>query len=657
MSDVNVRTTLTLDDRASSALNQIKSGFKETAAAEQQAHAGASAFGNMLSTFAAVNLMPAIHSVYNFGKSFLDAAAAGQAADNAVAALIMTAQGSSWARAYDNANALGDSLDEIAINAGVAGDQIEAGFRQLLTLTGATDAGVASAKDQIGKMATIAGVMGMDVSAVATEFGMMGEGILRTRGQLFQLLQTTGIFGDNTKKAAALWAQMTEEQRTKALATGLDQLAGSMGKAEPSLKQMVQSLDTAWEVAKEKLGEPLLRALMPELKRLVEWMKRSRDQVEEFAKAMSGDVSKAVTAAGESIREGFKWIKEHQVEIKDAIVDAWKFAKEVVTFILAHKTELALIYGAKTAAPIAGAAVDVGRGVTSLAASGVPALGIAAGGAGAAGAAAALGAFTLAVAGVGAAAWQAKKLIDEGGLTSEDAKNAAAVAEMFKGMRNDQNTMLREWTKQEIDSFNDRRAAMIKWAQEAGMNTRQIGEVADATWAAHRAARAQVEQFDKMAAVFNNLRQAGVDLSTVDMGPAVEKLSTGFTGAINTHNEAVAVYIANVLVKNKELQAAFLNSTALTGDAMDSLANMIKGKSAELDELAKQLEGAASKDKAKGDKGKPAAPKVSIGSATFKIEQNFRDQDPDRVAIVFERDIARVVENRLQAITTSPFGT
>jgi len=141
------------------------------------------------------------------------------------------------------------------------------------------------------------------------------------------------------------------------------------------------------------------------------------------------------------------------------------------------------------------------------------------------------------------------------------------------------------------------------------------------------------------------------------MGPAVEKLSTGFTGAINTHNEAVAVYIANVLVKNKELQAAFLNSTALTGDAMDSLANMIKGKSAELDELAKQLEGAASKDKAKGDKGKPAAPEVSIGSATFKIEQNFRDQDPDRVAIVFERDIARVVENRLQAITTSPFGT
>lgn len=656
MSDVNVRTTLTLDDRASSALNQIKSGFKETAAAEQQAHAGASAFGNLLSTFAAVNLMPAIHSVYNFGKSFLDAAAAGQAADNAVAALIMTAQGSSWARAYDNANALGDSLDEIAINAGVAGDQIEAGFRQLLTLTGATEAGVASATDQIGKMATIAGVMGMDVSAVATEFGMMGEGILRTRGQLFQLLQTTGIFGDNTKKAAALWAQMTEEQRTKALATGLDQLAGSMGKAEPSLKQMVQSLDTAWEVAKEKLGEPLLRALMPELKRLVEWMKRSRDQVEEFAKAMSGDVSKAVTAAGESIREGFKWIKEHQVEIKDAIVDAWKFAKEVVTFILAHKTEIALIYGAKTAAPIAGAAVDVGRGVTSLAAAGVPALGIAAGGAGAAGAAAALGAFALAIAGVGAAAWQAKQLIDEGGLTSEDAKNAAAVAEMFKGMRNDQNMMLREWTKQEIDSFNDRRAAMLRWGEEAGMNTRQLGEMADATWAAHRAARAQVEQFDVLGRQFDTTSLEILRVSG-QLGPAFEQFTTGFTGAINTHNEAVAVYIANILVRNRGIAEAFVNSTALTADAMDSLASMIKGKSAELDELAKQLEGAASKDRVKGDKGKPDTPKVSIGSATFKIEQNFRDQDPDRVAIVFERDIARVVENRLQAITTSPFGT
>ena len=55
--------------------------------------------------------------------------------------------------------------------------------------------------------------------------------------------------------------------------------------------------------------------------------------------------------------------------------------------------------------------------------------------------------------------------------------------------------------------------------------------------------------------------------------------------------------------------------------------------------------------------GKPETPKVSIGSATFNVKQDFRDQDPDRVAIVFERDMARAVENRLQAMTVSPFGT
>ncbi len=57
-----------------------------------------------------------------------------------------------------------------------------------------------------------------------------------------------------------------------------------------------------------------------------------------------------------------------------------------------------------------------------------------------------------------------------------------------------------------------------------------------------------------------------------------------------------------------------------------------------------------------GEKGK--APVISMsGGQSFKITQDFRDQDPDRVAIAFQDGIGRAVTRRLGANTSSPFGT
>jgi hypothetical protein len=47
---------------------------------------------------------------------------------------------------------------------------------------------------------------------------------------------------------------------------------------------------------------------------------------------------------------------------------------------------------------------------------------------------------------------------------------------------------------------------------------------------------------------------------------------------------------------------------------------------------------------------------VFNGGQTFQIKQDFRDQDPDRIAVIFQRDIARAAENRLQGGTGGAFG-
>jgi hypothetical protein len=58
----------------------------------------------------------------------------------------------------------------------------------------------------------------------------------------------------------------------------------------------------------------------------------------------------------------------------------------------------------------------------------------------------------------------------------------------------------------------------------------------------------------------------------------------------------------------------------------------------------------------KGKTAAPPAPKISMPGAKITVNQNFRQQDPDRVAVVFKRDLARTVERRTSARYSGIFG-
>lgn len=647
MSDTDIKTKLVLDDQATKVLENIKKGFGDTAKEAKASQGNLDWFKSTLSTFAAVNMMPAVHQVYQFGKSFLDAATDGERADHAIASLIMTAQSTGWNQAHAQAREIGDDLDKIAIAAGVSNDALSNAFENLINLSGGSEKSVGAARDQIEQMATVAGVTGMNIEAISTEFGMMQEGVLRTKGALFQLLQTTGIFGTETKKAAAGWAQMTSADRMKALDAALTQISGRMQEAEPSMKQMVQSMESAWAATKETIGDPILRALLPEMNRLVEKIIQSRGSIEEFAQSMATTVSAWVEEASNAVRDGFKWIKDHQEDIKTQIVQAWSFAKSVMQFIIDHKEVLALAYGAKLAAPAVGGAVGAGKAIAGTAAAGVPAIGIAGS---AAGATAALGAFSAAIVGVGAAVWQYEKLMGEtsGGM-SEAEQNLKAIQDRFAETSKDQLLMTRKWTEEESKYFNERWMRARQYAHAARLDGDTATKSIHAMLEQHNAMMQQIDVYDQLNKKFNDLNATGDN--TI---PMIDSFTAGLESALGKQDSAMALGIAQIIAKNQDLAQSFAFGTNMTASAMDSLANMIKGKSAELDELAKQLEAAADGKRKSG--AAPAVPKISIGSATFKIEQNFQSDDPDRVFLAFEKDVNRAVENRLQAITTSPFG-
>jgi len=661
--EVGVRLKLDGADVAIAGVKKLGESFGQVYDHSEEAR---SSIGELMKQAAAtalgLNFDAAIHGAIDFGKELFAAGVEAQGADQAVAGLITSVQGIPWKQAYGEAQEFGDRLDEIAVKAGQAGSDVAAAFNAIVEVTGATKEGLADAMRQTEQMTTVANVLGKSAEGMAREFAFMGEGVVKTKGQLFQLLQPTGIFGDNTKKAAEYWSKLTEESRTKALAYGLEQVSGRLGKATPTIGDLLTSLENLYGMAREQVGEPLAKALGPALEKMNALLHRAIPDIQKFAETMATQVGRWVDDAVKRIEEGFAYLKTHQQEIRDAIVEGYEKAKAVVEFILAHKEAIALAFGAKAVAPTA---MLAGRAVQGVYAAGASAAGQGIFGAGAAsqfsggiGAAgmgvAAVGAFAAAVAAWAAAIDQWKHLMDiTGGGKSEARQDQDARTQAFQNMAANPAA---EMDARSIKQFEELRQTYVNAARELGDDARAAGEMADRAWNAHKALHDAVapviaagHAVEQLAAASKTMPDSAEIQGKLD--EQVQAIATGFSAAMQAHNEGAGQYIATMLGKSTTLQDAFLRSADLTAEGFEQLAKLVEGSSGSFAEKLREIAGM------KSGATTPAAPKVVMtGGQTFKIEQNFRDQDPDRVALVFERDLMKLAERRLQAGTTIPFG-
>lgn len=651
---VEVKAKLTLDDAASAALDRIKRGFSDADASSKGASSSMGFFKSTLSTIAAVNFVPAIQGLARFATGFIEAAANARDADQAIAGMITAVQGLPWSEAHTGAMKIGDEIDDIAISIGQNIGEVRSAFGDLLIFTGATAEGTAKARTQIEQLTTIANVMGMDTRTIAMEFGAMGDGVIRTRGKLFQLLQTTGIFSSDITKVSTEWAKLTNEQRATALAGALETVSGKMGKAVPTFHDLTNTLGNLWEVTKERFAEPIIDVLIDELRVMIPLIKDGSKGVEQFAKSMAEDVRKWVKDAGVEIRKGFEYLRTHSEEIKAAIVDGAKTAKSVVEFIIANRELIAIAFGAKMAAPVVSAGANVASGVVGLAAKGAPGIGMAAGAAGAAGAVAALAAFAAAIAAVTLALWQFQKLMAEtGGGKSEGERDQLAREQYFKDLAAKQSYA--PMSKEELAGFTHIRKQYVDTAVALGKSGRAAGEFADRAWKAHTALRAQVTQYEQAANAIKKIEDTGQgDLGAQQLASTVSLLEQGWTTAMAEGRTGAAKYIASLIAGSANLREAFGESANLTTEGFTALADQVKSQSEDFANRLKER-GAEAKPKTEAKTPKPGV--HMSGGQTFNIKQDFRDQDPDRVAIVFERDIVRAAESRLQAVTSTPFGT
>jgi len=675
-----VKTKLTLDDAAAGVLSRIKQGFRETNEAQKQTQSGLKQFGQqMLATFAATNIVPFTQKVVDFGKSFFDVAAHVQDTDQTIRGLITGVQDVPWAQADKEARAFRGRLEDISIAAGQNKEDVKAGFAAMVELFGASEAGLNRAMKDIEKLTTISNVLGMTTESLSREYGFMSEGVLKTKGKLFQLLQPTGIFGNETKKAAEVWSKLTEEKRIELLSKGMGMVADGLGKATPTAHDLLNTLDNLWNVTKEKLGEPFLEAIMPELKSLVEEITSGRGAIEGFAKSMGKDVGKWVKAAADEVRRGYAYVREHYQELKSAIVEGFETAKKVVSWILAHKEEIAYAFGAKMALPLAGkavGAVQAGagaiKGAAALGGAVAPALQAGALGGNLAslttalgGAAIGVGAFTLAIGAVALTAYATSKAIEDMNQEAEARINANQAI---------------------IDAANAGRVKEVEmlvegmYSLKGGVNSlgQAIGEVDEQTAKFYQSMRNLAETTQRMQAADVEALQRQIDMATRGIEDAYMRqtsdtskaaqdyannmyanqaamLVDAYNTATRGGNSAMAALAAQTLAGSKGVLSAFLASGAQVEGGFMAMSDLLMQGGSQFAAAAGQLRQMAG---AQAAAAKPAAPTINMnGGQTFNIKQDFRDQDPDRIALVTRNSLSSAAINRTMARTSTAFGT
>jgi hypothetical protein len=113
-------------------------------------------------------------------------------------------------------------------------------------------------------------------------------------------------------------------------------------------------------------------------------------------------------------------------------------------------------------------------------------------------------------------------------------------------------------------------------------------------------------------------------------------------------DKGMALLAAQTIASGQVVGKAFLAANTEVAGGLDAMAELLLSSGSQFAGFAQQL---------KGKTAAPPAPKISMPGAKITVNQNFRKADPDNVAIVLKRDLARRVERRTGARYSGIFGS
>jgi hypothetical protein len=677
--DVTIGAKLKLDDHASEALEHIKEGFESAKEKleplQEKIHEVGHEIMDMAKQAVAVaagfQMSGAIESIKELGHEVFEAGQEVEDTNKELAGLMSITDkgGSSFEELTEKANELREGLDNMAITSGVAKKDVMDAF-EMIALRSKKPA--EEIQGMVGEMTQASKALPGGMTRMAEGWRDLESGFVRPRNALVQLIrQTDTAKGSARDIAKALTKDIQEGHPEKAFELAeeaIKKMSARMKDAPPTFGQLVTSLKDIRSSLFEAMGVPILKALVPPLERLKGYLVDNKDKIDEFAHTIGDKVGKWANEAADKIQKGFQYIQDHADQIESAISTAVGVAKSVIDYIIAHKEEIALAFGAKTALNIGTAAAGALPGAYSGIAGVGALLGIGGehkegkghGGVGH-GASAAATAEKEAV-----AATQLEREVAAVAHAEKEAASATRVATAAVKEGTIAEKALAEGAAGLGDAAPAAEGVMealmggpAGWAVIAGLAAvaavtifavaGAVSALTDEMSPFHKHALALWHMIVfNLGEAFQELKQDGSELWTA-VKPLAEVMGVMLLMGIKSATEGLLMLVRVLEKVGPALTypISILASLAGPGGKGTSVPYHPEGGAMKASFKAAGLAAAA----------QGAAPLIHMsGGQTFNIHQDYRDQDPDRMMLIFRRDIARNAVASASARTALPLG-
>lgn len=662
MAKTEVRAELKLDDLASATLSKIQGGFGKLDSAVSGATRHMLDFAKQTAAVAVgVNLGNIFGGVKDLATSAFRESVK---ADDQMKLLSRTMAGLSAVRGKDmlafrrDAQGVYEKLTAIGRASGVAREDLVQAFSQAGANTKRTSTQL---EDLIGKAAGASRALGVPVQEVVQGFMEVEKNVVSANNPIIAMVKQANLMRGHSEQIALRFQFMSKWAKEKLAQKALEAMAAKAKEIPLTFAEMGEQLAELKTDTLKIVGAPMAQALRPVFESFTKFLGENREGIAQYARMMGEKAKEWILDAAEAAKEGFKYLQTHAEEIKNAIKTGFDYAKAIFKWMIEHKGLIAGAFIAGKAAPavgaIGGGVAQFSKAIVDVAREGIPALGLAssAAAAGLTGMAITLGAFALAVGGTMLAVDQFRRLMGE---TNEAEQNQTARTDALSGYAAD----FKQWDKTTIAAFDDLKQKIVDNARKLGQDSRAAGEAVEKAYQQHLALSRATEGMQlaagataKLPTDESKMNEEQLYQSAKIQSAASIEFSQSMQQAAANGNKAAIEAGVTILRGSTSLQQALLKSGALSAEELEKLADLLGDKVGDLGKKLREQAGFAGEAKATTEKG--AVPlNVFNGGQTFQIKQDFRDQDPDRIAAIFSRDLSLAAENRTMARTSLPFG-
>jgi hypothetical protein len=660
--EAKVKIKLVIDDTAAKMADNIKGKFGRLKSAVRGVNSALVQMGkDAVATAIGMNIMPGIQNLIGGFKEVINNAVQVQGHMRAVGSYFVAGADMAWDAAMKRSREIDAQLYKSAINIGQSIDDARAAFTSLAMQSDGSAAGIAKAADEAERLMMFADVANIDVKQMANEWGMMSRGVIRSQSAITKIMFSTGIFGDNLKTASTYWGNLTDEERQQRLKGALDKIVDRFGSAPQTMGSVIAGFDNIKSRLVDIMGMNIIGVLTSRYDTVLKAIEAKRPQLEalaaRFGTFMAGYLDKALLKAGEYLT----YIEKNFDTIVKDMEDGAKAILKVVKFIVANRDLIIAAYGLNMMAPsiqVAMQATPVLKAMMMqlklISFSSLPGFGKSLKATALSAWSANKGLISLAAA-VGAAYLafdQYKKLQTEGGFgeaykqfrygegqyygKADIAATKESLAKALKEGNVQHIERLVAGRERSLESMRGR--AQLRFGEDYGEHLKSMGipemqNVID-TYA---------KKLEQIKAVNDNVFASQ------------SQMIDAYNNAVLSNNQAQASYIAAIAAKSKDLVFGLNDSALHIEGGFDAFVGRLS-KAAKAAVMGLADEYAQTIQTRKDDvKAKPPVTNFN-GGQTFNVKQEFRDQDPDRIALMMKNEFIRAATSRTRARVRTPFG-